>query len=127
MKVSKEELVALAVALELFEKMDHEDQWRAWRKQSQVIVDALHEMPGLDVRLEDGDPNRQGPQAVIYFERAWKGPSQAEVLKKLREGDPPIYIGHGGYKDELWVTPVTLQPGEERIVATRLRQALLGQ
>ncbi|MDP3062570.1 MAG: aminotransferase class V-fold PLP-dependent enzyme [Chloroflexota bacterium] len=127
MKVCKEELVGLAVALELFEKMDHEAEWRAWRKQSQVIVDALHEIPGLDVRLEDGDPNRQGPQAVIYFERPWKGPPQTDVMKKLREGDPPIYIGHGGYKGELWVTPVTLQPGEERIVAARLREALIGQ
>ncbi|MDP2953431.1 MAG: aminotransferase class V-fold PLP-dependent enzyme, partial [Chloroflexota bacterium] len=112
-KVCKEEIVGLVVALELFDRTDHEAVWRAWRKQSQVIVDALHEIPGLDVRLEDGDPNRQGPQAVIYFERSWRGPSQTEVLKKLREGDPSIHIGHGGYKGELWVTPVTLQPGEE--------------
>ena len=46
------------------------------------------------------------------------------MLKKLREGDPPIYIGRGGYRDELWVTPVTLQPGEEVVVARRLREVL---
>jgi len=124
MKVCKEEVIGLVTALELFQKTDHQAVWRAWRKQSQIIVDALHEIPGLDVRLEDGDPNRQGPQAVIYFEPSWRGPSQAEVQKALREGNPPIYIGRGGYKDELWVTPITLQPGEERIVATRLREAL---
>ncbi len=94
---------------------------------SQTIADALHEAPGLDVRIEDGDPNRQGPVTAIYFKPAWRGPSQAEVLKQLREGNPPVYIGSGWYRDELWVTPVTLKPGEEKIVADRLRQALLGK
>ena len=44
---------------------------------------------------------------------------------KLLEGNPPIHIGYGGYKDEIWVTPVTLQPGEEDAIADRLRKALL--
>jgi hypothetical protein len=84
-------------------------------------------LEGLDVRLEDGDPNRQGPQPAIYFEPDWNGPSQSEVLKVLREGDPPIYIGHGGYRGELWVSVVNIQDGEEQIVARRLRAALLGE
>ena len=40
------------------------------------------------------------------------------------EGDPPIYIGLGGYRDELYVAMVTLQDGEEKIVARRLREEL---
>jgi L-seryl-tRNA(Ser) seleniumtransferase len=126
-KVCKEEVIGLLVALDLFVHTDWDVQWKCWRAASQVIVDALHEIPGLTVRMEDGDPNRQGPVATIYFESTWRGPSQQEVLKKLRGGDPPVYIGSGWYRDELWVTPVTLKPGEEKVVATRLRQALLGE
>lgn len=127
MKVCKEEIVGLITALELFERTDHKAQWDAWRGQSQVIVDALKDIPGLDVRLEDGDPNRQGPQAVVYFKPLWKGPSGQQVQQALRGGDPAIYIGCGGYKDEIWVTPVTLQPGEEQVVARRLREELSQQ
>jgi L-seryl-tRNA(Ser) seleniumtransferase len=127
MKVCKEEVVALIAALELFERTDHEAQWAAWRKQSEVIVDALQSIPGLDVRLEDGDPNRQGPPAVIYFLPNWQGPSAESVQEALKQGDPPIYIGRGGYKGELWITPVTLQPGEEEIVAHRLKEELTGK
>ena len=117
-------IIGLITALELFERTDHEAQWRVWREQSRVIVDALQEIPGLTVCLEDEDPNRQGPQAVIYFERSWDGPSPAEVQERLRRGDPPIYIGRGGYRGELWVTPVNLQEGEEEIVARRLKEIL---
>ncbi|MDP2950319.1 MAG: aminotransferase class V-fold PLP-dependent enzyme [Chloroflexota bacterium] len=124
-KVCKEEIIGLLTALDLFVKKDHAAEWKAWRAMSQVIVEALHEIPGLTVRMEDGDQNRQGPVAAIYFDPKWRGPSQQEVLKRLREGDPPIYIGSGWYRDELWVTPVTLRPGEERVVAGRLREALL--
>lgn len=124
MKVCKEEVVGLVAALELFERTDHAAQWEAWRKQSQVIVRALQSVPGLRVCLEDRDPNRQGPQAVVYFEPSWSGPSGEEVRAALQKGDPPIYIGRGGYRDELWVTPVTLQPGEEQVVARRLKEVL---
>ena len=44
---------------------------------------------------------------------------------ELLEGNPPIHIGNGGYKDEIWITHVTLPPGEEDVVAERLRKALL--
>jgi L-seryl-tRNA(Ser) seleniumtransferase len=127
MKVCKEEIVGLLTALELFEKTDHDAVWNVWRGQSKHIVDALQGISGLEVRLEDGDPNRQGPQAVIYFLPSWKGPSQEQVLHGLKQGAPPIYIGRGGYRDELWVTPITLQPGEEVVIARRLKEELTGR
>jgi len=127
MKVCKEEIIGLITALELFEWTDHAAQWKTWCEQSKVIVDALQGIPGLKVCLEDDDPNREGPQAVIYFERFWRGPSPEEVQDALGRGDPAIYIGRGGYRGELWVTPVTLRDGEERVVATRLREELTGQ
>ena len=56
------------ISLKLYEKTDHDAQWNGWRRQSRFIVDELQGIKGLRVCLEDGDPNRQGPQAVIYFE-----------------------------------------------------------
>jgi len=46
----------------------------------------------------------------------------------LAQGDPHIYVQQGahqgGYFDEIAVDPINLQPGEEAIVAARLREEL---
>jgi len=123
-KVSKESLAGMVTALELFLESDHEATWASWRQQAQHVVDRLQGIPGLRVVVEDHDPNRQGPQAVIYFEHEWKGPSAAEIRDKLREGDPPIYVGGGGYRGEINVVMVNVQPGEERIIADQLETIL---
>ncbi len=49
--------------------------------------------------------------------------SIAEVRKTLSEGDPRIMLGNG--KDgALAVNPQTMQPGEERLLADRLLEAI---
>ena len=126
MKVCKGEIAGLITALKNYEKTDHDAQWNGWRRQSRFIVDELQGFKGLRVCLEDGDPNRQGPQAVIYFEETWDGPSQAEILESLSRSEPPVYIGSGGYRDELWVSPVNLMEGEERIIVEKLKEILKG-
>jgi L-seryl-tRNA(Ser) seleniumtransferase len=123
-KVCKEEIVGLITALERFVNLDHEARWAKWRAMSETIVDALHEVPGLTMRVEEDSPIRQGPQAVVYFNSDWRGPSSTEIQQSLIEGDPPIAVGQGGYGDELYVATVTLQEGEEHIVARRLREEL---
>jgi hypothetical protein len=61
----------------------------------------------------------------VYFGKDWEGPSGREIVAALRRGDPPIYIGQGGYADELWVNPHNFVEGDAKLVAERLRSALL--
>jgi len=75
--------------------------------------------------IEDGDPNRQGPTAVFYFDEGWRGPSSKEIQDRLAAGNPSIQIGFGSYGDELFVSPVALEPGEQEIVAEALRAAFM--
>ena len=46
----------------------------------------------------------------------------------LAQGDPPVYVqqgpDQGGYFDEIAVDPINLRPGDETIVAARLREEL---
>jgi L-seryl-tRNA(Ser) seleniumtransferase len=126
-KVCKEEIVGLIAALDRFVSLDHDAQWARWRAMANTIINLLQDIDGLDVRLEEDDPNRLGPQAVIYFLPNWQGSSAERIQEALKQGDPPIYIGRGGYRDELWITPATLQPGEEETVARRLKECLTGK
>ena len=124
-KVCKEEIAGLLAALDLFVRTDHEAVWAEWRNRSSVIASAVEDIVGLEVRIEDGDLNRQGPQAVVYFRDGWSGPDSDTIVARLAARELSIRIGNGGYEDELFINPGTLVDGEEEIVARALREELL--
>ncbi len=124
-KLSKETIVGLVTAIELFLETDHEAVWQGWKQRGQHILDRLNGIPGLRLEMEES-VNRQGPQPVVYFEADWDGPSPADVRAAMEAGDPPIHVGSGGYGDEINVVMVNVRPGEEEIIAERLHSALTG-
>lgn len=124
-KVCKEEIAGILAALDLFVRTDHEAVWAEWRNRSSVITSAVEDIVGLEVRIEDGDLNRQGPQAVVYFRDGWSGPDSDTIVARLAAREPSIRIGNGGYEDELFINPGTLVEGEEELVAQALREELL--
>jgi L-seryl-tRNA(Ser) seleniumtransferase len=121
-KVAKEEIAAVLAALNRFVSMDHEAEWATWRGWSESITAVGKGIKGLRPVIEDGDPNRQGPTAVFYFEEGWDGPSSKEIQDALSAGDPSIHVGVGSYGDELYISPVALEPGEAELVAETLRK-----
>lgn len=123
-KVAKEEIAGLLAALDRFVSMDHEAEWATWRRWSETIISAGNGVAGLRPAIEDGDPNRQGPTAVFYFEEGWDGPSSSDIQQTLAAGDPSIHVGVGNYADELYVSPVALEEGEAELVAEALHAAL---
>jgi D-glucosaminate-6-phosphate ammonia-lyase len=128
-KTSKEEIVGLVRALELFLAEDEAAEMRRYRELCQSIVDALSDIAGLRTVVEHDGVNRIIPQAVVYFESSWNGPSGQDIREALAKGDPHIYIQQGsqqgGYFDEIAIDPINLQPGDEAIIAQRLRQELM--
>lgn len=123
-KVCKEEIVGLIAALQLFVDADHEAEWAVWRGMTESIIDGLADIPGVDIRLEDNDPDRQGPNTVVYFNDEWDGPESRTILERLAARTPSIRLGFGKRGDELFVAPVTLQPGDEEEVAIAIREEL---
>jgi len=125
MKVSKECLVGLVVALRLFLDIDQQEIWVKWEEKAKFIVDELSHIEGLDVKLEDDRVNREGPQAVIYFNDNWRGLSSKQIRSILQSGDPPIYVGLGGYEDEINLAMTNIQEGQEIIIAEKLKDILI--
>jgi uncharacterized pyridoxal phosphate-dependent enzyme len=128
-KTSKEEIVGLVRALELFLAEDEAAEMRRYREICQTIVEALSDIAGLRTVVEHDGVNRIIPQAVVYFESSWNGPSGQDIREALAKGDPHIYVQQGsqqgGYFDEIAVDPINLQPGDEALIAQRLRQELM--
>ncbi len=127
-KTSKEEIAGLVVALELFIAEDEKAEMKRYRELCTSIVENLGDIRGLRVVVEQDPVNRVLPHAVIYFTTDWPGPSGRTVQIALAQGEPHIYVQQGthqgGYFDEIAVDPFNLQPGDEAIVAARLREEL---
>ena len=127
-KTSKEEICGLVVALECFLGEDEKAEMKRYHEISTRIVEALGDIPGLRVAVEQDGVNRVLPQAVIYFTPEWVGPSGHAVQVALAQGEPHIYVQQGahqgGYFDEVAVDPFNLEPGDVDIIARRLRGEL---
>jgi len=127
-KTSKEEIAGLVVALEQFMAEDESAEMKRYVDVCSTIVEQLADIPGLRAVVEHDGVNRVIPHAVVYFTPEWSGPSGHAVQVALAQGDPHIYVQQGahqgGYFDEIAVDPINLQPGDESIVAARLREEL---
>ena len=126
MKVAKEEVVGLVTALEMFVEEDEEAEMGGYRSLVQQVVDALAEVPGLEITLEHDSIDYLIPTAVMRFTTAWRGPTRDQVAAALEHGNPPVYLHKLGNPDELAVDPLNLLEDEVEIVVRRLREELLG-
>ena len=124
MKVAKEEVVGLVASLAAFVEEDEAAEMEAYRALVQPVVDALVELPGLQVSLEHDRINYLLPQAVIRFTDDWRGPSRDAVLTALEQGNPQIYLQTLGGPLELAVDPLNLTEEEVQTVIRRLREEL---
>jgi L-seryl-tRNA(Ser) seleniumtransferase len=124
-KVNKEEIVGMLVALESYLKEDHEAVWKEWEDRCRRISRAVS--GPADIRTEVYVP--QIANAVPHLRVSWdakaRGVTVAQVVSKLRDGDPSIEFGPGaGSGRSLNIGVWMLEPGEDTVVADRLRAAL---
>ena len=124
MKVSKENIVGLVTAIQLFTDSDEAIEWQGWESKAQFVSERLQGIDGVRVVIEDDPAKRQGPQPVLYFEDDYEGPSIVEIMDQLESGDPGIHVGGGGSREEISIVMVNVQDGEEIIIAERFNEIL---
>jgi L-seryl-tRNA(Ser) seleniumtransferase len=123
MKVNKEEMLGMMVALENFAKRDHDAEWKEWEKRVGLIRESVAGLPTLTAEVYVPEIANHVPHLRFKWDAAALKITPAEVVKQLRAGDPAIESTPAG-KDELVFTVWMLQPGEAQIVAKRLRSIL---
>ena len=122
MKVTKEEILGMLVALELYLAADHAAEFREYERRAALITAELSSIPG--VRVETYIP----PIAnhVPHLKIAWPGPpTPPAVADALREGDPSIEVNPNTDVNALHLGVWMLRDGEAEQVAARLRVLLL--
>src|SRR5262249_18546569 len=126
MKVGKEDMVALLVAVERFVKTDHAAEGKEFERRLGVIESAVKGIPSLECeRIVPAIANHVPHVQIAWDEKRVKI-TREKVTKELAAGDPPIRIGRvsGTGNKGILISVLTLQEGEERIVATRLGEIL---
>jgi seryl-tRNA(Sec) selenium transferase len=122
-KVNKEEIVGMLLALELFLERDHDAVWKEWEARCSHITQALSEFK--DVRTEVQVPAIAN--AVPHLHVSWdyekRKLNPTQMADKLRDGEPSIEVAPGSRR-QLVVGVWMMQPGDDLIVARRMREVL---
>lgn len=121
MKVNKEEMLGMLVALERFIKIDHAAQHQEYQRRAELILKSVSAVKGVTASIVVPEVANHVPHVQIALDTAVTGIDGPEVSKRLREGTPSIGVRPG---DELMIGVWMMQPGEEKVVASRLREVL---
>ena len=122
MKVNKEEMVGMLAALELYLAKDHAAERREFEARAEAIRNSAAGVPGVTAEIFVPEIANHVPHVRISWDAAAKGLTPADAVKKLRAGEPSIGTRTEG--DAVVIGVWMMQPGEEKIVARRLRDVL---
>jgi L-seryl-tRNA(Ser) seleniumtransferase len=121
MKVNKEEMLGMLVALELYLKRDHAQEGREFTKRAEMIQKAA-DLPGVRAEVFVPEVANHVPHVRITWGATPQRPTAAQIVRALREGEPSI--GARSESDSVVIGVWMMRPGEEKVVARRLREVL---
>jgi L-seryl-tRNA(Ser) seleniumtransferase len=124
MKVGKEEMAGVVRAVELYVDLDHAAMARRWEQQVATVLQTLEGLAGICVSRDEAQYSKEIPVAKVVVDAKIVGRSAAEVAAALANGNPGIRVAQS--KNWLSVNPQFLEPGEETVVAKRLKEELGG-
>ncbi len=138
MKVAKEEIIGLVAAVDWFLSQDDAAMEAEYRKRAERIAGQLKSIPTVQTQVFiPAVAANHVPHLLITYDQNRIKITGAEVMKKMREGKPrielnpstggaPASAGLPGGPNTIVVGVWMMQPGEDVIVAQRLREVLQG-
>jgi seryl-tRNA(Sec) selenium transferase len=119
MKLDRQEIVAVVVALREWMTMDHQARFESYARRVQRLQDELSGVPRIEL-IPDGNPTTG--LRIVLDEQA-TGKNSGEMADILRIGNPSIWLR--SHQRALVVSAVTLTDGDEKVIADRLKEILL--
>ena len=122
MKVNKEEVLGMLAALELYLSKDHQAEWKMWEDQIDLISESAKSISGVETSIHVPPHANHVPSLKIHWDQSKVNISPDNVRKILREGSPSIETV--GNKNEIGITTWMMVPGQEIIVAKKIKKIL---
>jgi L-seryl-tRNA(Ser) seleniumtransferase len=122
LKIAKETMIGMVAAVERYMKLDHAAEWNFWKAQVDYVKKVLDRVPGVQTGYVPKEVTNHVPRLWVQWDEKAFNLSREECFKALQEGEPGIVA----LRTPLGVTIVTwmMEPGEEKIVAQRLKEVL---
>ncbi len=135
MKVAKEEIVGLVAAVDWFLDQDDAKMQAEFQQRADRIATRLKSLPSIQTQTFVPEVANHVPHLLVTYNPSRIKITGKEVLQKMREGRPRIELNPGtggppasaglpGGENTIIVGVWMLQPGEDLIVARRLREVL---
>lgn len=127
MKVNKEEIVGMMVAVEMYLKRDDAAEWKEWERRAKLITDSVAKVSTMKAEVYVPPIANHVPTVRLSWEKAALKLTADEIRKRLKDGNPSIEIAPGNSpakeeKQQIGVGIWQMQPGEAEVVAKRLRE-----
>ena len=123
MKVNKEEVLGMYVALEKYINQDHEAEWKMWEGKIDSITKSVSSITGVTTEVSVPPVANHTPLLFIKWDETKIKTTNKDLMLKLRNGSPSIEVMANG--TGINITVFMLKEGEEKIVAKRVREELL--
>ncbi len=123
MKVNKEEILGMYVALERYINQDHDKEWKEWEDRVAVINNAAKTVAGVTTDVSVPPIANHTPTLQISWDTDKVKISGTDLLAALSKGNPSIEA-YGGGKNSITVSPWMMKAGQEKIVAVRIKEEL---
>lgn len=145
MKVGKEEIIGMLASVEAWSGMDLAQLNREWARRIERIVKLVETVPGVTTKILIPTGGNRYPTLTVHWNEQAFGLTVAQCDQLLRDGEPRIEVltssnpsmvsavheedePKGGKSvsppNQLQIVSMTLQEGEDLVVARRLREIL---
>ena len=121
MKVGREEMVALWLAVERYAKLDFKAIDKESRKQADWLESEFKKIRGLRTSRVPFERTRRVHRVVVEWDEAELGITTPQLREQLLEGEPRIAVA-GNPQQGVQFTVFMNDPGDERLAARRMRE-----
>jgi L-seryl-tRNA(Ser) seleniumtransferase len=137
MKVGREEMVGMVVAVENWVKRDHAAEWKDWIARCEYIAGQMSKIAGVTTEVQrepEATLSNRSPRLTIKWDSQQLGITGPDVNDILYNNEPRIALagsrGPGPSRDtsspdsSISIVVSMMTPGDEKIVAQRIHAVL---
>lgn len=123
MKVGKESITGLLKALEIYDSKNKEEEIEKQKKIVDYLVNEINKINGLEAKIIVDEAGRKIYRAEVKVDKNVLGSDAADIVKKLSDGNPSIYIrNHRVNLGYVTFDPRPLVDGDKEMIVKRLNE-----
>ena len=125
MKISKEQVVGLVVALKRYVSKNHDAEMAKWTDMAERMAEELNRLPHVNAEVTLGVGRVRPlciPRTELRIDEREAGVTVLGLVEELKNGDPVVEVLPVKGDTAVQVNPQCLKQGEDDIIVERIRE-----